>query len=696
MTNASPGRADGDGPTLPDVAQASAGDERLAAGTRAGDYEVERHLGAGAMGDVYAGRHPLIGKRVAIKVIKRALASSAEAVERFLREARAANQVGHPNVVDVFGLGRLADGRLYLVMDLLEGESLAALVRRGRLAPARALALLTPIADALDAAHARGVVHRDLKPDNVFLSGDPARPTVFVLDFGIAKLLSTATDAPVALTGAGTWLGTPAYMAPEQWSADGAGPASDRYALGVMAYQLLTGDLPFRASSLPGMMEQHFRAAVPAVSTMGIALPAAIDAALARAMAKDPDARFPSARGFLAALATAAGTGAGAVAVSPPGPRPGRAALWAGGALAVAMAGAGAVIAMAPGEREAPRPTPPPDGMVPITLSTTPSGAIVRRDGRDLGVTPLVLPVAPGATVELELVRPGFLPVLRRVTADARGASLSAALVPVKGFEGTWAMADGALRAFERRGEQVAAFRLERADGPRELLRMYGFVAAEGDRVAFTAAEELVDERAPNEPSCHIALTAEYRYAPRGDLLELRRERASYDLVEGRCVVHDKGWGERAALRRVRAADATHVVEAAGAGPIAIEADGAGPEVAPVGKKPVVGKAVPAAPIGKVRPKPAPSTSGDLPVPSEVSDAAAGKDLPGPIAGNANAPRQAVAPEDPAANAPAPQQQQAEPPPQAPRQPASKGPATPVPPSNIPPSQGVPIPQQGN
>ncbi|MCE9578090.1 MAG: serine/threonine protein kinase, partial [Deltaproteobacteria bacterium] len=315
MTSATPGRADGDGPTMPDVAQAAAGDERLAAGTRAGDYEVEQHLGAGAMGDVYAGRHPLIGKRVAIKVIKRALASSAEAVERFLREARAANQVGHPNVVDVFALGRLTDGRLYLVMDLLEGESLAARVRRGRLAPDRALAILAPIAWALDAAHARGVVHRDLKPDNVFLAGDPAAPTVFVLDFGIAKLLSTATDAPVALTGEGTWLGTPAYMAPEQWSADGAGPASDRYALGVMAYQLLVGDLPFRASSLPGMMEKHFRAAVPTVSTMGLALPAAIDGVLARAMAKDPDDRFATAGALIDALAAAAGTTGGAVAV---------------------------------------------------------------------------------------------------------------------------------------------------------------------------------------------------------------------------------------------------------------------------------------------------------------------------------------------------------------------------------------------
>jgi serine/threonine-protein kinase len=630
MTSAQP--ASGDGPTLPEVAPAT--DERLAPGTRAGDYELERHLGAGAMGDVYAGKHPLIGKRVAIKVIKRALASSAEAVERFLREARAANRVGHANVVDVFALGRLADGRLYLVMDLLEGEALAARVRRGRLAPERALAILAPIAGALDAAHARGVVHRDLKPDNVFLSGPPDSPTVFVLDFGIAKLLTTATDAPVALTGAGTWLGTPAYMAPEQWSADGAGPASDRYALGVMAYQLLTGDLPFHASSLPGMMEQHFRAAVPTVSTIGIGLPAGVDAVLARAMAKDPDDRYPTAQAMIDAL-----TAVGAIGRRGPRPGPARGVIWAGGALLLAMTGAGAMIALSSGEAAPPAATARADGTVPIALASTPSGAIVRRGGRDLGTTPMTLPVPLGATVELTLVHPGYLPVVKRATADTpRGASISAALVPVKGFEGTWAMADGALRGFERRGEQVAAFRLDRADGPRTLLRMYGFVAAEGDRVAFTAAEELVDERAANEPSCHIALTAEYRYQPVDDVLELRRERARYDLVDGRCVVHDLSWSERATLRRVGAAGADHVAEAAGAGPVEVQADGAAPIVPPTAppiapqvkaKRPIASKAPPKPPNPTAIPGDQASPNSAQGIPNVMSNAAPGQDVPG-------------------------------------------------------------------
>ncbi|MDQ3369774.1 MAG: serine/threonine protein kinase, partial [Myxococcota bacterium] len=285
--------------------------DRLAAGTACGEYVIERFLGAGAMGEVYAGQHPLIGKRVAIKVLRRALAASPEAAERFVREARAVNHIDHPNVIDVFAFGRTSDDRLYLVMDLVEGRTLRAAVEQGPLEVATALDVLGQIADALDAAHTRGVVHRDLKPDNVMLGGG-ASPQVQVLDFGIAKLVAAGTAAQPGngtLTGQGTWLGTPGYMAPEQWSSDGAGPASDRYALGVIAFELLSGKLPFQATSLPQMMEQHFRAPVPALSARGaIAAHATFDPVLARAMAKDPDARFESAAALVAALRAVAGT----------------------------------------------------------------------------------------------------------------------------------------------------------------------------------------------------------------------------------------------------------------------------------------------------------------------------------------------------------------------------------------------------
>ena len=283
--------------------------ERLAEGTSVGEYVVERFLGAGAMGEVYAGKHPVIGKRVAIKVLRRD-AAGGEAAERMIREARATSAIDHPNVIDIFALGRLDDGRLYLVMDLVDGQSLRAALANGPLPADELLAILDALADALDAAHARGVIHRDLKPDNIMVRDK----RVFVLDFGLAKLVASAhSDQPIApgtLTGQGTWLGTPGYMAPEQWSVDGAGPASDRYALGVIAFELLAGSLPFAASSVPAMMEQHFRAAVPSVSSRGPAhVPAAVDDVLRRAMAKDPAARFATARAMVDALRDAMGTG---------------------------------------------------------------------------------------------------------------------------------------------------------------------------------------------------------------------------------------------------------------------------------------------------------------------------------------------------------------------------------------------------
>jgi serine/threonine protein kinase len=169
---------------------------------------------------------------VAIKVLHAQLAASADAGLRLVREAQAVNQVAHPGVVDVFAYGRLDDGRTYLVMDLVDGETVRARLRRGPLPPAVAVEVIDAIARALDAAHARGVVHRDLKPDNVMVHDGPPL-TVKVLDFGIAKLRPQAgAPSTATLTAQGSWMGTPAYMAPEQWSADGATAASDRYALG--------------------------------------------------------------------------------------------------------------------------------------------------------------------------------------------------------------------------------------------------------------------------------------------------------------------------------------------------------------------------------------------------------------------------------------------------------------------------------
>jgi hypothetical protein len=336
-----------------------------------------------------------------------------------------------------------------------------------------------------------------------------------------------------------------------------------------MAYQMLAGDVPFRAGSLPAMMEKHFRAPVPSLSTGAGALPPAVDEVLARALAKDPDARFPSAEEMIAALRDALGTARGdaaGAASTMGGARPRvaipRGPAIAGGALAVAALGGG-IWMMARDRSDGSRGETPPSaraGAGQAEITTTPAGAHVREGGRDLGVTPRAIDVDDLATIELDAA--GYASVTRQVRA---GDHLSVTLAPVRGFEGTWAMGDGTLRAFERRGDEVAAYALDRADGPRRLLRMFAFAPGAGGEILFTADEEHVDERAPDEPSCHIPVKAEYAYAPATDALTLRKQRASYDLADGRCVVHGVEWTDPAPLRRI-GGRADSVLEATGAG----------------------------------------------------------------------------------------------------------------------------------
>ena len=514
----------------------------LPPGTPVGEYVLDHFLGAGAMGEVYAGHHPVIGKKVAIKILRHELATSSEAAERFTREARAVNQVDHPNVIDTFAYGRSSDGRLYLVMALVAGESLRARLRDGALELAEALPILDQIASALDAAHERGVIHRDLKPDNIMIA-----PTqrVLVLDFGIAKLVSgDAKPGNGTLTGQGTWLGTPAYMAPEQWSSDGAGPASDRYALGVIAFELLSGNLPFAASSVPGMMEQHFRAKVPALSMRG-ATSTGVDEVIARALAKDPDARFPSATAFVAALRAAAGTGAGPLERPPggsigrpiEGPKTQRRWVYGavgGGTLALAITGAVIVHADPPASpaMQAPEPVATP---IAIEVSSTPDRAFVELGGRVVGTTPYTLHVARHASVELTVKKPGYLSSHRTLAAGVADSQLAVNLGAVTRFEGVWKLPTGELRAFERDGERVAISKLAEVAGHRTLFKSYPFVDAEAG-IAFATDDEVIDPRAPDEKSCHIQVHVEYRYDAALDQLVLRRPTVAIDFVSGQCV----------------------------------------------------------------------------------------------------------------------------------------------------------------
>ena len=244
-----------------DVDGASPADDRLnegdLIGVDVGGYVIDGELGRGGMGVVFAATHPVIGKRAAIKVLKPSLSNNPATVERFVQEARSVNQIGHPNIVDIFAFGQLPDGRSYLVMDLLEGESLRRRVKRGPLTIGEATHVIDEVASALAAAHSKGFIHRDLKPDNVFLvAHQTGRTECKLLDFGLAKLTNTVspggssvTTARAYRTATGAQLGTPDYMSPEQLQGAGKVEAStDVYALGVLSFEILVGERPRRYS----------------------------------------------------------------------------------------------------------------------------------------------------------------------------------------------------------------------------------------------------------------------------------------------------------------------------------------------------------------------------------------------------------------------------------------------------------------
>ena len=268
-------------------------DEDLPPGSQAGEYVIERKIGEGGMGAVYGAKHPVIGKRAAIKVIKRELSASAEGVDRFVREAQAVNTIGHPNIVDVFGFGMLPDGRSFFVMEWLEGESLRDRIQRP-LAFAQVLEVLESIATALQAAHDAGVVHRDLKPDNVFLArvkGSPA-PRVKLLDFGLAKLQGAGGGA-VNHTRTGIVMGTPLYLSPEQAKGARVDAATDIYSLGAMAYEMGAGVVPFLAESAVEIMAMHISARAEPLSQRAPWLPPMFEQLVFRMLEKDPRNRPP-------------------------------------------------------------------------------------------------------------------------------------------------------------------------------------------------------------------------------------------------------------------------------------------------------------------------------------------------------------------------------------------------------------------
>lgn len=281
-------------------------------GQRIGQYEVVARLGAGGMATVYRARQDRVGREVAIKVMSPELVRHQVSAQRFEREAQLIAKLSHPHIVKLFDYGvlrgfhlRLIDPAFdpkidlyYFVMELMTGGSLAEQMRRRRLTLPEISAILHQIAPALDYAHQQGVVHRDLKPANVLFDG---HRNAFLTDFGIAKLLEER-HGQNALTQEGTTLGTPFYMSPELWQGENVGSWTDHYALGVMLFEMLCGQVPFTAGTPYRLMHMHLFEQPPALQKYNQVLPEGLNAVVQRALAKAPEERFPTATALVKAF----------------------------------------------------------------------------------------------------------------------------------------------------------------------------------------------------------------------------------------------------------------------------------------------------------------------------------------------------------------------------------------------------------
>ncbi|HRE88178.1 MAG TPA: serine/threonine-protein kinase, partial [Myxococcota bacterium] len=313
-----------------------------------GRYRLDRLLGEGGYGAVYAATHLEMGTPLALKLLHAHHADSEEATARFRREARNTARLRHPNCVTVFDFGRAQVGPLseevfFLAMELLEGQTLADLLRKGPIDPQRAMLLLDQILLALEAAHGLGLIHRDLKPDNVFLVPTGGLEHVKVLDFGIAKTLESEDSG--SITASGTVIGTPAFMSPEQCRGTTIDARSDLYSLGCVAWAMLAGQPPFKRDSTLGYLLAHVQDAPGDIATVAFLheIPPHLRRFIATCLEKHPDARYPTASAARRALAAtgqhpaALTTARGMALQDPPTPRRSRWPILALGGAVVAV-----------------------------------------------------------------------------------------------------------------------------------------------------------------------------------------------------------------------------------------------------------------------------------------------------------------------------------------------------------------------
>jgi DNA-binding beta-propeller fold protein YncE len=267
-------------------------------------YRIEQRIGRGGMGEVYRAVDVRLGRPVALKLLRLELNADSRFRERLLRESRLAAALDHPNVIPIYEAGE-ADGRLFIAMRFVDGADLRTLLRRaGRIDPGRAVAIAAQVADALDAAHERGLVHRDVKASNVLVDRPGGREHCYLADFGLTQSASDSGPAD------GQFMGTVDYVAPEQIRGDDVDGRADQYALGCLLFELLTGTLPFMPDSEVATVFAHLQEPPPHASVRNLRLPAAVDAVLKRALAKDPRDRFEGCRALVDATGVALGLAA--------------------------------------------------------------------------------------------------------------------------------------------------------------------------------------------------------------------------------------------------------------------------------------------------------------------------------------------------------------------------------------------------
>jgi eukaryotic-like serine/threonine-protein kinase len=450
-----------DGSKLPPPAEERA--DPLVGSTIDGRYIVESLLGEGGMGQVYAARHAIIDKRVAIKVLRKEAAADESAAQRFIIEAKAASKIGHQHIVDITDFGVLPAGNAYFVMEYLDGPTLGRLVHQEKQLPARrSVAVCIQVARGLQAAHQKLIIHRDLKPENIFvLEKDGTADFVKIVDFGIAK----DVKAGKRLTAVGMVLGTPEYMSPEQATGQESDHRVDQYALGCILYEMLTGDVPFKAENAPKTLTKHVFDPVVAPSKLrpDIAIPAVVEDIVLRMLQKKPADRYADMRELIEAFEAALGkldAGQAPARRQPvEGVRPrapvttsvdevprnkaplyvaavvGGAALLVGGVVAITHAGKPATaappVAAVAAPPAAPAPTVTPSWTAPapaanaaaaevtISVTTMPPGAEVYVGAESMGISPVEIKRARGGEpVALTMRKIGFKDVTRTLPLD--------------------------------------------------------------------------------------------------------------------------------------------------------------------------------------------------------------------------------------------------------------------------------------